>query len=262
MNRRLRTGLNLGLSLVIVVGVAVLLRQQFRWRDSAAAQDRAAQIVQFPALPDSPAPAGPGSEEPDPVAEELAGLDLAALRQVNPEVAGWLYIPGTEISYPLLLGTDNDYYLKHTWEGKWNGGGSIFMDFRCARSFEDFNTILYGHRMNNGSMFGALQGYADPDFWREHPNIYVADGDHVRRYAVFAAWEPGVSSIVYGVNPRSEEERREFVELCLRSSQISTGFVPGPEDKLVTLSTCTESGHDTRWVVQGVLVYEAAQAGS
>ena len=91
-------------------------------------------------------------------------MDLPALQQVNSDVIGWIAIPGTEISYPLVQGTDNDYYLTHTWNQNSSAVGAIFMDCRCSADFSGFNTIVYGHRMNNGSMFAALKHYQKAGF--------------------------------------------------------------------------------------------------
>lgn len=269
MSRRLRVILNTVLLLAALICAGVLLRQQLQWRDSAEATKKAAEIAHAKATPpaeqgDAAAPAqdpDAGPETTDPVAEELLGLDLAALRAVNPDVAAWLTVPGADISHPILQGPDNDYYLHHTWEKKWNGGGAIFLDCRSSPDFEGFHTIIYGHRMRNGTMFGPLHRYAEQDFWAEHPYVYITDGKCVRRYRIFAAWEPGVTSAVYAWNLDSGEARREMIDQCLRGSVIDTGVVPGPEDKLLTLSTCTESGHETRWVVQARLeeIYPAQE---
>lgn len=265
MNKRLRTILNIVLILAALAGAGMLLRQQLQWRDSAASAERASEIVHAVPAHDSkpaaipaeeppvPGPAN-GSVETDPLVKELKTMDIAALRAVNPDVVGWITIPGGDISYPVLQGEDNDYYLHHTWEKKWNGGGSIFLDCRNSGDFGDFHTLVYGHRMRNGTMFAPLRRYAEQDYWAEHPDIYVTDGTQVYRYAVFAAWEPEVTSPVYARELDSEEVRREMIEACLSSSVIETGVVPGPEDRLLTLSTCTGTGHATRWVVQGKLV--------
>lgn len=266
MSKRLRAILNIVLILVALTCALVLLQQQLRWRDSAEATEKAAEIVHAasapstadPAQPSSAGPgpetgAGSGDEDMDPVVKELAELDLAALREINPDVAGWITIPGADISHPVLQGPDNDYYLHHTWEKKWNGGGSIFMDWRSSRDFEGFNTVVYGHRMRNGTMFGPLHRYAEQDFWEEHPYVYIADGMCVRRYVIFAAWEPSVTSAVYAQELNGEEARQEMIGQCLSGSSIDTGVVPGTEDHLLTLSTCTGNGHETRWVVQARL---------
>lgn len=111
--------------------------------------------------------------------------------------------------------------------------------------------------MNNGTMFAPLREYTDQDFWRDHPYVYVADGARVYRYEIFAAWEAGVTSIVYAV----DGDRQRLLDSFLGASQIDTGLVPGTEDTLLTLSTCTGNGHATRWVVQAVLaqVYEGTE---
>ncbi len=264
MNKRIRTCLNVLLVLVAVAGLAVLLRQQLQYRQIADEQARAEAVAGLtkPAVPadraepSSSAPGASSPELPDPLPEEaavLAPLDLEALREVNPDAAAWLLIPGTDVSHPIVQGADNDYYLKHSWARKWSSGGAIFLDMRCSRDFDGFHTILYGHKMNNGSMFGSLYRYEDRDFWQEHPSVYVATDSAVYRYDIFAAWEPSVTSPVYGPLPKTEEERRSFAELCSSSSQIDTGIAPGPEDRILTLSTCTGHGHATRWVVQAVL---------
>ena len=271
MDKRLRRILNTILILTALICAGVLLRQQLRWRASAEATERAAEIAHA-----NPAPtAGQGNasvapaqelgadpeEDMDPVAEELLGMNLDALRAVNPDVVAWLTIPGADISHPIVLGPDNDYYLHHTWEKKWNGGGAIFLDCRSNPDFEGFHTIIYGHRMQNGTMFGPLHQYAAQDFWAEHPYAYIMDGKCVRRYQIFAAWRPSVTSAVYALKLDSQETRQEMLDQCLGGSVIDTGVVPGTEDKLLTLSTCAESGHETRWVVQARLeeIYPAKE---
>lgn len=262
MSRRLRMILNTALLLVALICAGVLLRQRLQWRDSSKATEKAVEIAHARSAPpaeqeDAPAAPDPdpatGSVSTDPVVNELSCLDLAALQAVNPDVVGWITVPGADISHPILQGPDNDYYLHHTWEKKWNGGGSIFLDWRSSRDFEGSHTIIYGHRMQNGTMFGPLHRYAEQDFWAEHPYVYIADGQCVRRYQIFAAWEPSVTSAVYAQDLDSEEARQEMIAQCLRGSGIDTGVVPGLEDKLLTLSTCTSSGHETRWVVQARL---------
>ena len=261
MKKKLRFVLTAALAVLLVVSVGMLLRQRRDDQERAASYEEAARYAKI-TLPDlSPAPAPEPSETgdgeaADPVAEELANIDLAALQAVNPEVLGWVCIPGTELSYPLLRGEDNQFYLKHTWDGTPNSGGSIFMDYRCAPDFTGFNTVLYGHRMQNRSMFAPLKDYKDPEFWREHPSVYVADSSGVHVYDIFAAWEPSVTSVVYTMDIDTEEERQELLDACLEGSELDTGLVPDQEDSILTLSTCTGRGHATRWVVQAYLARE------
>ena len=179
-------------------------------------------------------------------------MDFSALRQQNPDVLGWILIPGTRVSYPVVQGTDNSYYLNHTWRGGKNSVGAIFMDCRNSGDLSDFNTIIYGHRMNNRSMFGTLSQYKSRSYWQAHPYVYLTDDSGTHRYEIFAAGEVSVDSDVYRLGLRSSSGRQSFLDSCLSLSALNTGVMPHVYDKVLTLSTCTGNGHATRWVVQAV----------
>ena len=127
------------------------------------------------------------------------------------------------------------------------------MECKCSPDFSDFNTIIYGHRMNNESMFGVLHGYQEKDFWQEHPTVYVTTSDGVRVYDIYAAFEVGIQEIVYRLDVEETGQEQEFIGFGLEHSVIDTGVVPTPDGQVLTLSTCTGRGHATRWVVQAVL---------
>ena len=188
----------------------------------------------------------------DPYAQALKDMDFSALRQQNPDVLGWILIPGTRVSYPVVQGTDNSYYLDHTWRGGKNSVGAIFMECRNSSDLSDFNTILYGHRMNNRSMFGTLSQYKSRSYWQAHPYVYLTDDSGTHRYEIFAAGEVSVDSDVYRLGLRSDSSRQSFLDSCLALSALNTGVTPHTYDKVLTLSTCTGNGHATRWVVQAV----------
>lgn len=86
-------------------------------------------------------------------------VDFAGLKAVNPDIIAWIQIPALDISYPVVLGNDKDYYLYHLFDGKKNINGSIFVDYHNQPDFVDSNTIVYGHNMKNGSLFGTLDRY-------------------------------------------------------------------------------------------------------
>lgn len=205
-------------------------------------------------LPASAAPAADAPQEAaDPYAQALTNADLTALREINGDVIAWLAIPGTRLSYPVLQGEDNRYYLNHTWLKQRSSVGSIFMECQCASDFSNFNTILYGHRMNNTSMFGILKRYQDQGFFQSHPCVYVTTDSGVQTYNIFAAYEVGTSEIVYRLNVEDYGLEQELIDFCLEHSQVDTGVIPTTDDQILTLSTCTGQGHETRWVVQAVL---------
>ena len=195
----------------------------------------------------------------DPYAQALKDMDFSALRQQNPDVLGWILIPGTRVSYPVVQGTDNSYYLDHTWRGGKNSVGAIFMECRNSSDLSDFNTIIYGHRMNNRSMFGTLSQYKSRSYWQAHPYVYLTDDSGTHRYEIFAAGEVSVDSDVYRRGLRSDSSRQSFLDSCLALSALNTGVTPHVYDRVLTLSTCTGNGHATRWVVQAVCPGQAPE---
>ncbi len=193
--------------------------------------------------------------------EEAAGItniDVKALKEVNADVLGWIELPGTKLSYPLLQGEDNEVYLDHNWKKEPLVSGSIFLECTNKGDFSGFHTIIYGHRMKDNSMFGVLKYYESHEFWKEHPAIYIANGESVRCYRIFAAHETDVKGMVYRLDLEKRNLEEEFVRFCLENSVLDVGeeenSLPKPGAPILTLSTCTGRGHDTRWVVQGYLL--------
>ena len=272
--KKLRLLLIAALALVLAVSVGMLIRQNIQYREGERDYAEAEALVELPDLsqlapeePEEPEePAGgesaPEEEQPvyvDPYADALRNMDFSAQREVNSDVLGWILIPGTAVSYPVVQGTDNDYYLNHTWK-KWTSVvGSIFLECRNSRDLRDFNTIIYGHRMNNGSMFAALKNYKTQSYWKAHPYVYLTDDSGSHKYEIFAAYEVSTEGDTYRLGFGSDQEKRAFIDYCLAQSVIDTGVVPRTYDRVLTLSTCTGQGHATRWVVQAVLWGEAPQ---
>lgn len=262
----------------LCLGRTALQLVQYRQGDETYAQ--AEELAGLPDLSDLPAAdvtdgsgeasgsasAGGDGEAPeevpvwqDPYAQALKDMDFSALRQQNPDVLGWILIPGTRVSYPVVQGTDNSYYLDHTWRGGKNSVGAIFMECRNSSDLSDFNTIIYGHRMNNRSMFGTLSQYKSRSYWQAHPYVYLTDDSGTHRYEIFAAGEVSVDSDVYRLGLRSDSSRQSFLDSCLALSALNTGVTPHTYDKVLTLSTCTGNGHATRWVVQAVCPGQAPE---
>ena len=256
---------------VFLVSSALLLRQ---WKDNAGgetAYDDAMNLAlsapepEKPAaetrMPDVPAeePAAPVMRwvpvpvEDDPAAEELRSINLQALREVNPDVLGWLRIPDTKIDYPLMQGSDNDFYLQHTWDKQPNSVGSIFLEHLNSSDLTDYTTIIYGHNMRNDSMFGELENFAVQSFWKEHPYVYVLTDAGVYRYEIFTFFLADVESLTYSINPKQDDTKTEFLNLSLEKSRINTGIKPALTDRIMTLSTCSGGSYANRYVVQARL---------
>ena len=199
-------------------------------------------------------------EDEDPHIRTLESLDLGALREVNPDVVGWILIPDTVINYPLMQGQDNDYYLERTWDHKSNAMGSIFLEYLCSPDLTDPNTIVYGHNMNDGSMFACLRDYREQAFWEAHPYVYILSDQGVYRYEIFSSYLASVKSNTYGIEFPTETSWLRFQEKALEDSVIDTGIQPQPNDRVLTLSTCSGANRSARWVVHARLKMELQQA--
>ena len=271
MKKPIRVAVILLLAAIFAGSVFMLLSRSADYRKGEEAYTEAETLVELPDLTDLPAPRlEPVQEEPaeepepeeepvvyvDPYADALRNMDFTALREVNGDVLGWILIPGTAVSYPLVQGEDNQYYLTRTWK-KWTSAvGSIFLECRSSRDLSDFNTVVYGHRMNNGSMFASLKYYQKQSYWQEHPCVYITDDNGTHKYDIFAAYEAAVDSATYQIGFSGDDARQAFLDDCLSRSVITTGITPTVSDRVLTLSTCTGRGHETRWVVQAVLKSE------
>ncbi len=254
MKKGTRTLLTVLLSLGLVIGLAGILFSLLQDRAGGESYEAAEQTAGLTGQAET----APGTEAlpEDPIAEVMARVDLAALQAVNADVLGWISIPDTVISYPIVQGEDNDYYLRRTWEGKKNSAGCIFLDSEVSPDFSDFSTLIYGHRMRNETMFGTLKYYEDPAYFTAHPSVYIMTEHFVRRYDIFAAYEAEVSAICYGLGISSRPAKQAFLDFAAERSVIETGIRVSPPDHILTMSTCPAQGYDTRWVVQAVLRQE------
>ena len=206
---------------------------------------------EVPLIPESPAQLEFRPLEEN--AQYLWSVDLGQLQQANEDVLGWIAIPGTQLDYPILQGEDNQYYLNHTWQGKRNAAGSVFLECKMQPDLSGFNTIIYGHNMKNGSMFGSLRQYRTQSHWQEHPCIYIVNDSGIHRYEIFAAFEAEVRGYTYRLDVNTPEKKQAFLDYSAERSVIKTELTPTEADSVITLSTCTGNGYDHRWVVQGVL---------
>lgn len=183
----------------------------------------------------------------------LYSLDLASLQAVNPEVIGWILIGGTEISYPLLQHEDNSYYLTHSWDNQQNRLGSIFLECQSSPELTDFHTLVYGHNMENSTMFSDLKLFADADYLQAHPYIYIATAAGVYRYEIFSFYEAAITDQTYQIGFADDDQKLSFLEHCVSSALAPTGISPDLNDRIITLSTCTNYNRNTRFVLQARL---------
>ena len=209
-----------------------------------------------PEASQTPTPTPEATQAPTPTPEVASGpiqVDFAALQARNNEVIGWIYSPNTKINYPIAYTDNNFYYIDHIPPDTVNANGTIFIDCRNASDFSDQNTCIYGHNMNDGSMFATLRNYREADYYTEHPVMYISTPDFNYRVDLVAGFVTEPTSFAYAGQFESEEQFAAHIELCKDKSTFESDVEVGPKDKIVTLSTCTYEIDDGRYVVVGKL---------
>lgn len=191
--------------------------------------------------------------QPDEQPVAPVSVDFDSLRSINEDVIGWIYMEALpEISYPVVQGEDNNFYLHQTYEKNYNFAGTIFIDYENKRDFSDCNTLVYGHNMKNGSMFGHLKKFAeDQETYNKSKYFWILTPDKNYRYEIISAYTTEVNSDTYTLFKGPGDEFQSYLETIKGYSEIQTD--PGEltiKDKIVTLSTCT-GNESTRFVVQG-----------
>ena len=181
---------------------------------------------------------------------------LKELHESYENVVAWLEIEGTDINYPIVQTTDNDYYLNHNYKNEKSSAGAIYFD-KDVQINESDNLQIYGHRNKYGLMFEPLIKYAKKDFYEEHKTINLTTLEEDATYEILAIFysrvyysnETNVFRYYYFVNAENEEEYNEFVNNAKKASKFDTGVDAKYGDKLITLSTCEYSRENGRFVV-------------
>lgn len=198
---------------------------------------------------------GPGKNSEAGEGQSKASLPywLENLRRSCKDAVGWIYLEDSRIDYPIVRGEDNEFYLHHLADGTENAAGSIMMDVQCDSGFTDTVTILHGHHMKNGSMFGGLEQYKDPGYWEKHKTIrlYTASGNY--EADIVAACEVDGDSFSFRPSFETEDDWSAFVKQICAASSFQSGIRVEPEDHLLLLSTCAYSFEDARFIVVGKL---------
>ena len=240
---------------IVSVGAVSYIRRQYhdaeiRYEQAAASYTMAAQKTDLK-LPNPPQE----KEEEIVCLPELAPItvDFEALREVNPDVVGWIYCPDTVINYPVLHGGNNDVYLHTNYDGTYNAAGSIFVEEKNRIGFQDFNSILYGHHMANGSMFATLEYWQQQAYFDVHPSMWLLTPDQDYKITLYSAYTISAYGDVYVVFPEDGEDAREWVADAKERSAVVPSAVPVLEGKHIMLSTCAYVFDNARAVVHGLM---------
>ena len=181
-------------------------------------------------------------------------VDHDSLKGINGSYVCWLYAPGAEINHPVVQGTDNEFYLHHTFEMNKNSAGCVFMDYEVDPMLTSWNTFFYGHNMKNGTMFGHLKNYINnsPAVYDKDRYIYVFRPEGIYRYEIFSYYlDPTDSKMYYTC--QTFKEYRAYLREAVRKSVYECEARPDPDTNIVTLVTCSGSGSNKqRFFVHGM----------
>lgn len=193
--------------------------------------------------------------QPSPEQVELTAFEkYADVYAQNSDLVGWVSIPDTRIDYPVMQTKDTpNFYLKHAFDKSYSSYGVPYMQENCDIGISD-NLVLYGHHMNNGSMFSDLCQYASEDFYQEHKTIRFDTLDDFGEYEVIAAFKTVAYSeegfkYYHFVNADNAEDFEEYIGKCKELALYDTGVTAEYGDELITLSTCEYSRMNGRMVV-------------
>lgn len=191
--------------------------------------------------------------EPEKIVEKLNNLDeeekavtFESLKAQNKDFKAWLAAPGANISLPVVQTTNNDKYLNTGFNGKWISGGTAFLDCNNKSAFSDMNTVIYGHNMRDGSMFGSIKNYKKLETFKKNPLIYVYTENENYVYKIYSVFltsavksdDNGYVFAYNFINLSSSENFASFMEEIKARSYYDTGVDYQEGDKLLTLSTC------------------------
>lgn len=201
------------------------------------------------------------TEQTEPVCEPV--YDFEKLREENADIYAWITVPGTQVDYPVLQSETDNYYLERNLDGSSGYPGCIYTNKCNQKDFSDYNTVLYGHNMKNGSMFGCLHSFEEQEFFDENREIIVYTEEKRLTYEIYAAVKFTDVYIPAYYDATTTGGRGAFLAALAEESansdvsHIKEDMEIQPEDKIITLSTCVNGEREKRWLIVGRLVEEA-----
>ena len=183
------------------------------------------------------------------IADDTLEVDFDELRKINPDVVGWIRYKCASIDYPIVQGRDNSKYLYTRFDGAYSDFGTLFVDAVAEAPFEQFNTIIYGHHMQDGSMFGSLKKLRDLKFCRKHPQMELATLSGNYDLEIWAFLNQPSDCSVFTNNVSPEKDREAYLDWIKSKAAYTTDAEISTDDKLVILSTCAYEYSGARYIV-------------
>lgn len=216
------------LILLLIVLLFSILNIIKNFQEDMAAKEIMEELIELIDIPDVP------SEEPK------FQVNFNELKKINSDVVGWIVIEGTQINYPIVRGSNNTFYLNHSYDKTWNSYGSIFMDYESSSDFSSYNTFIYGHHTRNGSMFGELYKYMDAEYYENHKLFYLYTPKSNYEAQIFSAYVDSTTSDSYNQFFSSEKEYAKYIKMIKDKSNYETDVnVDFSRDKIITLYSCS-----------------------
>ena len=186
----------------------------------------------------------------------FASVDFTNLIQKNNETVAWLIVNNTNINYPVVQTDNNSYYLNHSFDKTYNGGGWLFMDYRNNSTNFDTNTIIYGHSLLSKTMFGTLLN-ARYEWWysnKDNQLIKLSTPTENTLWQIFSIYKIAPENYYINNSFGTETEIQSFFDKLLDRSMYNFNVELVPSDKILTLSTCNTSNGDERLVVHAKMI--------
>lgn len=195
----------------------------------------------------------PAAESADFSDIQWPQVDFDELQRINPDIVAWLYCPDTLINYPVVQAEDNRRYLTHMFDGRTNSAGCIFADAGNSADFTDPHTIVYGHNLKSGKMFGQLCLYKEQSYYEAHPRMLLLTREAGYVVEIFSGHVASASSDAWQLTFEGDSEFQGWLERAVQKSLIQSEVQPTAEDTILTLSTCSYEFTDARFVLHGIL---------
>lgn len=242
---------------VILVGCVAAGAGYLLWMQTS--MDKAAEQAA-----DTPDPAIPDDAENNLPENPI---DFPALKLENPDIYAWIYIPNTEVNYPIVQHlTDDSFYLTHNVDGELAPEGAIYTEMANATDFSDPVTLIYGHNLVNGTMFSTLHYFENAAFFNENDRIYIYLPHRILTYEIVSAYQYDDRHILNSFDFSDPTVVRSYFDYVVAPESmlvnVREGVVLEDTDKIIQLSTCmSDAMHsNTRYLVTGVLVNEQQTA--
>lgn len=190
-------------------------------------------------------------------------VDFDELESINTDVYAWIYIPKTNVDYPVARSTkdgDDSFYLEHNIYRQYQFSGTIYSEVQNNPDMHDPVTVLYGHNMLNGSMFASLHNFEDKDFFDKNNTCFILTKDKVYTYLIYSAYTYDDRHILNSFFLKDNKVFQEYLDSTLDphsyDANVRKNVKLNTDNRILTLSTCTNSSASTRYLVQGVLADE------